>query len=315
MIGTILSIGSWVIMGVLLLLTVVFFLKLHNAGKDAYDFYIDDLDKKEWPLRDFIPMGLAFEELDIVSRFPGGLKEWFEDYNYKVYTKVLTLYGKRAGSEKYYYVHQGSKQGLRLLVLLIMAIFAPLLAYSTGEATKGLLLWLAALVVVPGLGFMTDNDLKKKIAERQQEIMLEFPVFTSKFLLLVDAGMSISRAMRKAVLDNQKENKLYVELEEMLREIDIGAAETAALEEFARRCNIREITRFVSVMVQSMNKGSADLSATLKLQTQECWESRKNLAKTLGQEASTKLVLPLMLMMVGIIFMVGGPALLMLQQF
>ena len=46
------------------------------------------------------------------------------------------------------------------------------------------------------------------------------------------------------------------------------------------------------------------------LQGDECWEMRKNAAKKLGEEASTKILIPLMIMFVGIIVIVCTPAVL-----
>jgi len=51
----------------------------------------------------------------------------------------------------------------------------------------------------------------------------------------------------------------------------------------------------------------------LKLQSNECWQLRKNMAKRLGEEASTKLVLPLMIMFVGILIIVILPAVMQLR--
>jgi tight adherence protein C len=45
----------------------------------------------------------------------------------------------------------------------------------------------------------------------------------------------------------------------------------------------------------------------------ECWETRKNITRKLGEEASTKMILPLMLMFGAILLIVATPAVLALQ--
>lgn len=300
---------------ILFILTSVLTLVIHSKAKGQYDYLIEDLDKKEWALKDFMHLGFQIQSWEIKKKLPEPIRTWYEQYDYTVYSKIIALYGKRLGGEKIYYVYQANKSALALVVLILISIFAPLVAYSNESLTQGIGLWLGAIVLVPGVTFMIDHDLNKKLKKREIELMLEFPVFASKFLLLVDAGMTTSRAIHKVVVENKKNNKLYIELNEMLRSIESGTPEIVAYEEFARRCRVREITRFVSILVQSINKGSSDLSATLKLQVQECWEARKSMAKKLGSEASTKLVIPLMLMMIGIVMIVAAPAMFALQGF
>jgi tight adherence protein C len=52
----------------------------------------------------------------------------------------------------------------------------------------------------------------------------------------------------------------------------------------------------------------------LRLQADECWELRKLRAKQLGEEASAKLLIPMMIMFVGILIIVVLPAVLQLNS-
>ncbi len=52
----------------------------------------------------------------------------------------------------------------------------------------------------------------------------------------------------------------------------------------------------------------------LRLQANECWLMRKNTAQRLGEEASTKLLLPMMLMLIAILLIVAAPAILALRN-
>lgn len=76
----------------------------------------------------------------------------------------------------------------------------------------------------------------------------------------------------------------------------------------------QRISRFITVILQNMRKGNAEMVAVLRLQANECWDLRKHTAKRLGEEASTKLLLPLMLMFLAILIIVGTPALLALNN-
>ena len=52
----------------------------------------------------------------------------------------------------------------------------------------------------------------------------------------------------------------------------------------------------------------------LRQQGNECWEMRKNAARQMGEEASSKILLPMMLMFLGIVLIVATPAVLSMTQ-
>ena len=66
----------------------------------------------------------------------------------------------------------------------------------------------------------------------------------------------------------------------------------------------------VAVIITSMRLGPADLTRTLRAQSDELWEARKAAARRLGEKASSKAMLPMALMLLGIILIVALPAIL-----
>jgi tight adherence protein C len=119
--------------------------------------------------------------------------------------------------------------------------------------------------------------------------------------------MTVPRAWEKIVSDRKNLTPLYEELNKTYLEIKNGKPEMTAYEDFAKRCRVKEITKFIAAIIQNLRKGNGELVTLLKLQSNECWQLRKNLARRLGEEASTKLVLPLMIMFVGILIIVILP--------
>jgi tight adherence protein C len=120
--------------------------------------------------------------------------------------------------------------------------------------------------------------------------------------------MTVSKAWEKIITDNKKDSALYEELSMVLKDIGSGKPEQAAYEDFAKRCRVPEITRFISVILQNQRKGNSELVSVLRVFANECWELRKNTAKRLGEEASTKMLLPIMLMFFAILLIVITPA-------
>ena len=111
----------------------------------------------------------------------------------------------------------------------------------------------------------------------------------------------------------QKDTPLYNELRTVLADIRGGKSQITAFEDFAKD-EIPEITKFVSVVLQNLSKGSSEMIPILRLQATECWEMRKHAAKRLGEEASTKMLFPMLLMFVAIILIVATPAVLALMS-
>ena len=70
----------------------------------------------------------------------------------------------------------------------------------------------------------------------------------------------------------------------------------------------RTYTRFINIITQSIKNGNKDIKNILNLEVQDALFERKQRAKKLGEEASTKLVLPLMLMLLTIMIIIMVPA-------
>ncbi len=284
------------------------FLWCYVKSKGIYDEYIDSLDKKEYPLKDFFPIGLYINEYLNLKKFvPKRFGKYLYKYNGIIKGKVSEVYGMKF-ADYYYMIHNASKAAMALLVAAAASLFAVLMA-AQGDGTAKMFLAVSVLGAV-GMPFVVDKGLDDKIEKRRLKIQLEFPDFINKLTLLVNAGMTISKAWEKIVVDNTKESVLYDEMSYTLAEINAGKPEAVAYEEFGRRCKIKEIIKFVSVIILNLKKGGAEVVPVLKVQGNECWEMRKNTAKRLGEEASTKILIPLMIMLIGIIVIVATPAIL-----
>jgi tight adherence protein C len=137
---------------------------------------------------------------------------------------------------------------------------------------------------------------------------MEFPDFVNKLVLLINAGMTVNRAWEKIVNDNKKDTPLQQELRIALLSMKDGTPEAYAIEAFGRRCKIKEIMKFTSVLISNLKKGGAELVPVLVQQSNECWEMRKGAAKELGSTAGVKMMLPMVMLLVAILMVVGCPA-------
>ena len=92
------------------------------------------------------------------------------------------------------------------------------------------------------------------------------------------------------------------------REICDGLSERAAYQKFAERTGIPMYRRFVRLLLQNLSKGSAGLYALLEQETENAYIQRRNFAKKRGEEAGTKMLFPMILMLAIVMAIVLVPA-------
>lgn len=281
------------------IIPLLIFLALYLLSRGKYDDYIRPLDKKEYPLKSFIPLGLyIMEALDY---------KYNTSYDRRLYTNVSQLYGIKKA--KYYLeIHWANKIGYLIIGLLIIGLFG----VGIGEFSSGFIFM--AIVILGTVIYGPDRDLQERIKRKYRMIRIDFPDFLNKLTLLIDAGMTVERAWGKIVTTNKGDRPLYDELERVWLDMKGGRSQSEAYEDFARRCRTPEISKFISIVLQNLRKGNAELVMILRVQGSDCWEMRKNEAKKLGEEASSKLLFPMMVMFIAILIIVLTPAILQLRS-
>ena len=133
--------------------------------------------------------------------------------------------------------------------------------------------------------------------------------------------MSLKQAWNRIAaqyFDNRqkKETKERFIYEEMLitnREILDGESERLAYQKFAERVDLGAYQRMIRILLQNLQTGSRGLCELLAQESEAAMEERKALARKLGEEAGTKMLLPLVLMLGIVIAVIMVPAILSFQ--
>lgn len=271
---------------------------LYALSAGSYSAIVRSLDKKAYPLKIVFPIGLYLLDLFKYS--------YNTSYDRKLLAAITELHGHKQ-AVLILKIHCGGKISMMLLSLLFAFFIG-----TVSVPDAGYVLFCVLLPV--GIAYFGDRDLFEKVKKRRLAIQLDFPDFVNKLTLLINAGMTVSKAWGKTAADYSRHTPLYLELSQVLLDIRSGMPEHKAYEEFAKRCRVPVITRFISVILQNIRKGNAELVPILRVFANECWELRKNTAKRYGEEASTKMLLPMMLMFVAILLIVGMPAVLALKN-
>ncbi len=159
-----------------------------------------------------------------------------------------------------------------------------------------------------------DQNLISLVDKRNKEMLMDYLEIINKFTLLVGAGMSLSNAWIKIAKDYKekiaKKRFAYEEINITASELMLGTSEVIAYERFGRRVKLLPYLRFSSLIAQNVKKGSGELLNQLELEATEAFEERKELAKRLGEEAATKLLIPMVLMLIIVLSIIMVPGML-----
>ena len=160
-----------------------------------------------------------------------------------------------------------------------------------------------------------DQEIHKQYEKRNRQLLLDYPEFVSKLQLLVSSGMSIRSAFIRLGQEYQKgsnqraEKKfLYEELLIVIRKMENGMGELEAYDDFTKRCDLICYKRLSAIILQNVKKGTEGLKDSLYSETQNAFAERKQIAKKMGEEAGTKLLLPMMMMMSIVLMIIVIPA-------
>ncbi len=280
---------SLVFFGIALALGVIFVFLLLTSGE--YDEYIQPLNQNDFLFCEVY--GVGFKILKLINF------EYKSKTARKQREQMVILYGERY-AEYYLQVYYAKRITLAYLVFCIVA---PLCALADGT-DKILMFGLAAIVC--GVVYYFYSEQPGRMIKNRSEIFLsEFPNAVSTIALLVNSGMILRDAWKEVAFSSN--TLLCMEMRKVNEDIDNGISEIDAMYSFANRCVTPEIKKFTSFVVQGLEKGNKDLAITLKNQTDELWELKKQNTLKKGELASSKLLIPLMIMFLGVLVMIMGP--------
>lgn len=186
------------------------------------------------------------------------------------------------------------------------------------RSDNGKILLLLSLVVALVLFFGREQEYRKAQEERKKQLLSDYPEVVSKMTLLLGAGLPIRSAFARTALDYKAKREdglvtMRYAYEEMLTayyELQGGVPESRVYTNFGRRCKVQRYLKLSSLLVQNMKKGAFGLAAVLSAEADEAFEEQKNLARKLGEEAGTKLLGPMFLMLIVVLIIIMAPAML-----
>lgn len=190
------------------------------------------------------------------------------------------------------------------------------LYYHAEQQNDYVVLPLLGLLMALLLAAREQAGCREQEKRREQELLMDYAELISKLMVFIGAGMTIRSAWERMVKDYEagrrqgrlKERAAYEEMRRTCYQLVNGTPEGAAYREFGQRCRLQPYLKLSSLLEQNRKAGTKNLRAILQTEMADAFEMRKNLARRMGEEAGTKLLLPLFLMLGIVMVMIMVPA-------
>ena len=217
------------------------------------------------------------------------------------FLEILYPEEKREGLLTCYY---GGKIGMSALILGAGSFLSGVLLIRqrlSGGEQPALTLFLLTLAASLGVFFLTDKDLADQMKKRKDLLQMGYPNFVHALALYLIAGLPI----RGAFSELAKTNELALRT---IREISSGQSESVSYERFGKRAGVREYVKLSTLLCQNLKKGNSTLLARLEEEAMLSSESRIMSGKRLGEEAGTKLLIPMVMLLAIVMLIIMVPA-------
>lgn len=239
---------------------------------------ISDMEGKEASVFSRLdPNRSVFERIDLFLGRGLGLEKKLEE--------TYMLLGKPANTDplKILHVKEMAAIGLPLIMYLVSGSFM-------------------SLIFLPMGFFLPDGAIySRRIRERQEDIIRNFPTFVDLSALMIESGLDYMTAFDRIVKISTQKTGLELEVERMINEVQLGYSRRDALRNLAMRTGLQEIRSFVGLIIQSDELGTSLVELLRNFSTDMRFR-RLNKAEKLAAQASTKMLIPLFIFIFPTVF-------------
>ena len=170
------------------------------------------------------------------------------------------------------------------------------------------------LIFAIAIFFFEDKNLDKNLKKRESQMVRDYPEIISKLLLYNGAGMSIRNGLERIVAEYKRNLNLgyryaYEELDYTLNAMNSGINEQQAISEYGKRSGIHCYIKLANILQQNIKRGTREMAVALQEEMDNALIERKNKALKEGEEVGTKLLGPMIIMLIVAMGIVVAPAL------
>lgn len=152
----------------------------------------------------------------------------------------------------------------------------------------------------------TSYFLTSRVKNRKESILRELPETMDVLMVSVEAGLGLDAAIVRQYAKNK--SIVLTELNGAIREVQMGVPRRTALKEMADRCDIKELSAFVTALLQADQLG-VPIKNVLDVQSERLRIERKQMIQAKAAKAPIKIMLPTVAFIFPVIFIILlGPA-------
>ncbi len=189
------------------------------------------------------------------------------------------------------------------VVYVGLSFIGALVAYYFYSLEGSHLLVVTSILIVLSY-FVPDVWIRDKIRERKQKVEKEFPYFMELQVLTMRAGLNYSASLAESV-ERMPIGPVKEEFSRLVREVRAGRPRREALLDLAARMDDAGVSNFVSAVNQAEETGG-EISQVLIAQASQWRDTRFRAAEERANEAPVKMIMPLILLLLPIMFMLIG---------
>lgn len=178
--------------------------------------------------------------------------------------------------------------------------------------------WIFGLVLSGLLCLREHEEKKEKEKKRLENLQRCYPWFVNELVLLLGSGMQVKNIFSLLLGDYKQQNTLRTkdnyqkvlmdELEVACNSFRMGMSEETVYYQLGRRLKLPCYIKLMTLLEQNVKKGSKGMTAIMEQEEHAALEARKNMAKKYGEEAGTKLLGPMVLLLLIIMLIIMFPA-------
>lgn len=267
------------------ILAVLFLIRLKQGAK--YESLIINLSEEQYPMHELYGVGFAWNN----SKFfhlSGKPSEYLKQ-------NVTLMY------EPQYAEFYSNIIWAETLTLVHLALTCTLLCSSI-LYDNALMIFGVGLFITVLLALYCMTNVKSMVSERTEKCTEQLPEIVSTMAVLVNSGMVLRDAWK--TIGESGDGEFQLLMRKATERMNNGASDIDAIYLFGKDTNAPEVTKFVSALIQSIEKGGGELPLFLINQSNELWSYKKQAMIQKGEKAATKLLAPIMLIFLGVIIMV-----------
>lgn len=260
--------------------------------------------RSEFKLHRLAPLSLIwFDKLRLFQ----SASPWLAAVHYR----MIPLYGQRLAVQlgKVFIAYSCS---LGILLFMLCTVLGAVAGDDLSFILYGLLLGALCPYVLL-------RQLDRRMKRHKQMMILALPQFLNQVALLVGAGENIAGAIRRC--SEEQEHNDNRESDPLRRELWTTAAQLAnqlpfqqVMADLSKRCQQMEVTLFTTTVLLNYRRGGEHFALALRNLSRELWEKRKAISRTVGEEASARLIFPMVLIFMIVMIVVAAPAIMLMSE-